>query len=50
MNNFSTKLLKWAQQAGGAGWNKHVSPWLRRKSNKRIRNYFKNSIELDLQK
>lgn len=50
MSNLSIKLLKWAQQAGGAGWNKHVSPWLRRKANKRMRNYFKNSIKLDLLK
>jgi hypothetical protein len=47
MNNFSNKLLKWAQRAGGAGWNKHVSPWLRRKANKRLRSYFAKGIKSD---
>lgn len=48
MNSLSIKLLKWAQQAGGAGWNKHVSPWLRRKANKKLRNYFKLDIKSTL--
>lgn len=45
MSNLSTKLLKWAQQAGGGGWNKHVGPWLRRKSNKKLRNFYKSDIK-----
>jgi len=43
MDKLPAKYLKWAQIAGGAGWNKHVSPWLRRKSNKRIRRLFKKT-------
>jgi len=43
MVNISIKLLKWAQQAGGSGWNKHVGPWLRRKANKRLRNFYKKN-------
>ncbi len=42
-NNLSIKYLKWAQRAGGAGWNKHVSHWLRRKANKRLRRLMKGS-------
>ena len=37
MNKLPIKYFKWAQRAGGAGWNKHVGPWLRRKANKRLR-------------
>jgi len=44
MNKLTTKHLKWAQRAGGAGWNKHVGPWLRRKANKRLRRLVKVDI------
>lgn len=43
MNKLSIKFYKWAQRAGGAGWNKHVGPWLRRKSNKRLRRFLNSS-------
>lgn len=45
MNTLSIKYLQWAQQAGGAGWNKHVSPWLRRKANKRLRRLLKEDTD-----
>ncbi len=45
MNKIPIKYLKFAQRAGGAGWNKHVSPWLRRKTNKRLRRIFKHGLE-----
>jgi len=32
-----TKMKKFAQRAAGAGWNRHVNPWQRRKANKIIR-------------
>lgn len=47
MNKLSIKYLKWAQQAGGAGWNKHVNSWLRRKANKRLRRLMKGSTADD---
>ncbi len=50
MSNFSIKLLKWAQKAGGAGWNKHVGSWLRRKANKKLRNFYKKDIKISINK
>jgi hypothetical protein len=42
MRKLSIKHFRWAQRAGGAGWNKHVGRWLRRKANKRLRRLFKH--------
>lgn len=45
MNKLSIKYLKWAQKAGGAGWNKHVNSWLRRKANKRLRRLMRTDVD-----
>jgi len=45
MGKLAVKYLKWAQQAGGAGWNKHVGKWLRRKANKRLRRFLADEIK-----
>ncbi|MBU0570332.1 hypothetical protein KKB40_06195 [Patescibacteria group bacterium] len=45
MKKLTTKYLRWAQGAGGAGWNKHVGKWLRRKANKRLRRLFANELK-----
>lgn len=37
MPSILTKLQKIGQRRAGAGWNKHVTPWQRRKAKKTIR-------------
>lgn len=37
MPSIITKLQKIGQGRAGAGWNKHVTPWQRRKAKKTVR-------------
>lgn len=37
MPSLITKLQKIGQRRAGAGWNKHVTPWQRRKAKKKVR-------------
>ena len=48
MRKLTIKDLRWAQRAAGAGWNKHVSPWQRRKANKRLRRFLKSESEKEV--
>ena len=50
MEKLTAKYLRWGQRAGGAGWNRHVGKWLRRKANKRLRSFFTNELMKNLSK
>jgi len=50
MEKLTAKYLRWGQRAGGAGWNRHVGKWLRRKANKRLRHFFALVLTRNLRK
>lgn len=43
ISRLTIKDFKWAQRAGGAGWNQHVGPELRRHANRKLRQQFREA-------